>query len=212
VWVQPEQITQEKIRSTVGEQASQWEQAMGPNQFKACVEVDIQYPGKDRLFVDKHALGCLRCNAVTLLRACGNCGSTGRHFGVDSEGVVGLFCTRCRQGFISWKCNCGTVNPITYETILTKKLDKKAKSGGCFIATAVYDSAESSEVIILQEFRNEYLSKLWIGRVLVKLYYRVSPSIVRILEHGDIYKKIIRTVLVDPVVWGVRISKDYWKR
>lgn len=46
----------------------------------------------------------------------------------------------------------------------------------CFISSAVYGPT-SQETVILQEFRDEFLMRYALGRLLVDLYYALSPSI-----------------------------------
>ena len=50
---------------------------------------------------------------------------------------------------------------------------------GCYVATAVYGSYNCPEVWVLRRFRDYTLSETWCGRVFIKLYYSVSPTIVR---------------------------------
>lgn len=54
--------------------------------------------------------------------------------------------------------------------------DKKA---GCYIATAVYGSYDCPEVWTLRRFRDNVLAETRAGRLFIKLYYAVSPSVVR---------------------------------
>ena len=50
---------------------------------------------------------------------------------------------------------------------------------GCYIATCVYGSYDCPEVWTLRRFRDEGLRKSRCGRAFVKLYYRISPALVR---------------------------------
>ncbi|MCM1264075.1 MAG: J domain-containing protein [Butyrivibrio sp.] len=53
------------------------------------------------------------------------------------------------------------------------------QSGGCYIATAVYGSYDCPEVWTLRRYRDYVLLSNIFGRLFVKFYYRLSPSIVR---------------------------------
>lgn len=50
---------------------------------------------------------------------------------------------------------------------------------GCYVATAVYGSYDCPEVWILRRFRDTVLDETWIGRLFIKLYYAISPTLVK---------------------------------
>lgn len=62
-------------------------------------------------------------------------------------------------------------------------LIKEFRSGFCFIATAAYGDRMAEEVIALRRFRNECLLPHAWGRLLVKVYYAVSPWLAEHLKH-----------------------------
>lgn len=51
--------------------------------------------------------------------------------------------------------------------------------GGCYVATAVYGSYDCPEVWTLRRFRDDVLKSSWYGRLFIKCYYAISPTIVR---------------------------------
>ncbi|MCL2563811.1 MAG: ribosomal protein L7/L12 [Oscillospiraceae bacterium] len=53
------------------------------------------------------------------------------------------------------------------------------KSGGCYVATAVYGSYDCPEVWVLRRFRDDVLAVTWYGRLFIRLYYASSPAAVR---------------------------------
>lgn len=53
------------------------------------------------------------------------------------------------------------------------------KSEGCYVATAVYGSYDCPEVWTLRRFRDDILRPTTAGRAFIKLYYRVSPTLVK---------------------------------
>jgi hypothetical protein len=75
---------------------------------------------------------------------------------------------------------------------------------GCFIATACYGSLYAPEVTILRQFRDEHLLTNIAGRAFVKLYYFISPPIARYLERHEVAKRIVRGMLIAPLVYVVR--------
>lgn len=58
------------------------------------------------------------------------------------------------------------------------KLGEK-KSGGCYVATAVYGSYDCPEVWTLRRYRDFMLAETWYGRLFIFLYYSVSPTLVK---------------------------------
>ena len=80
----------------------------------------------------------------------------------------------------------------------------KDKSGGCFIATACYGSYDDSNVLILRNYRDNYLSNTFFGRFFIKTYYFLSPPIARFISQSDKLKSITRFIIIDPLVSIVR--------
>ena len=56
---------------------------------------------------------------------------------------------------------------------------QQEKSGGCYVATAVYGSYDCPEVWTLRRFRDYSLALTWYGRLFIALYYAISPTIVK---------------------------------
>lgn len=52
-------------------------------------------------------------------------------------------------------------------------------SGGCYIATAVYGSYDCPEVWTFRRYRDEHLASSAFGRMFIKTYYAVSPTVVK---------------------------------
>ena len=66
--------------------------------------------------------------------------------------------------------------------------DKKKKKRGCYIATCVYGSYDCPQVWVLRRYRDYKLSKSFLGRTFIKMYYRISPVIVKIFGNRQIFK------------------------
>jgi len=69
------------------------------------------------------------------------------------------------------------------------------KTGGCYIATAVYGSYEAPEVLILRKFRDEVLLQSFVGRIFVVTYYAVSPPIANWLKDAKQVNTFVRRIL-----------------
>jgi hypothetical protein len=77
---------------------------------------------------------------------------------------------------------CAGCTPMPYCTIL-----------------AAYGSEMSDKITTLREFRDEYLLTNAVGRVLVDVYYRVSPPIARFITQHPSLKPILRVGLLPAV-------------
>ena len=64
------------------------------------------------------------------------------------------------------------------------------KSGGCCVATAVYGSYDCPEVWTLRCYRDYTLAETWYGRAFIKLYYTVSPTLVKWFGHTSWFKRL----------------------
>lgn len=69
------------------------------------------------------------------------------------------------------------------------------KGTGCYIATAVYGSYDCPEVWTLRRFRDNFLSNTLYGRLFIKLYYAISPTIVRIFGKTKWFKNMWKSKL-----------------
>lgn len=76
-----------------------------------------------------------------------------------------------------------------------KATEKSLARHGCFIATAVFGDIDAPEVVALRVFRNEYLCRNRLGRVAVRLYYRISPGIAEQLKRSPRACAIIKAFL-----------------
>jgi hypothetical protein len=71
--------------------------------------------------------------------------------------------------------------------------------GGCFIATAAFDSPMASQVMILRQFRDKILLPNKIGRAAVVFYYKHSPPLADYIVAHDNLRKLVRWSLL-PIV------------
>lgn len=55
----------------------------------------------------------------------------------------------------------------------------KTKSGGCYVATAVYGSYNCPQVWTLRRYRDNTLAETWYGRAFIHTYYSISPTLVK---------------------------------
>ncbi len=70
-----------------------------------------------------------------------------------------------------------------------------SKKKGCYIATCVYGSYDCPEVWTLRRFRDQELSRTWYGRMFIRIYYGVSPVIVKYFGQTHLFKHTAKRYL-----------------
>lgn len=71
----------------------------------------------------------------------------------------------------------------------------RKENEGCYIATAVYGSYDSPQVLILRSFRDNYLAKRFWGRKFISTYYRYSPEVADKLRDMGFINDLVRCLL-----------------
>lgn len=66
---------------------------------------------------------------------------------------------------------------------------------GCYIATCVYGSYDCPQVWTLRRFRDSTLGSTWYGRAFIRIYYAISPTLVRWFGKTIWFKKIWKGTL-----------------
>lgn len=67
--------------------------------------------------------------------------------------------------------------------------------GGCYIATCVYGSYDAPEVRLLRKYRDEVLEPSVPGRAFIRIYYAVSPWVVRHFGENPLFRKFWKKYL-----------------
>ena len=65
-----------------------------------------------------------------------------------------------------------------------------SNGGGCYVATAVYGSYDCPEVWTLRRFRDHTLAKTRHGRAFIRLYYAVSPTLVKWFGKAEWFRNL----------------------
>lgn len=109
-------------------------------------------------------------------------------------------------------------NSLYYEKFNEKIKSKETKNsqkpsqGGCYVATCVYGSYDCPEVWTLRRFRDNILAKTFFGRAFIRIYYAVSPVIVKIFGNTKLFRAMWKKPLdkmVDRLIEKGVESKPY---
>lgn len=89
-------------------------------------------------------------------------------------------------------------------SIENEKLDQYLKDnnfdintikGGCYIASCVYGSYNTKEVWTLRRYRDYKLSKNLLGRLFIKIYYLISPLMLRMFSNQKWFISLNKKIL-----------------
>ena len=72
---------------------------------------------------------------------------------------------------------------------------RSKKNQGCYVATAVYGSYDCPQVWTLRRYRDYCLSNKWYRRVFIKIYYAISPIIVRYFGSNTLFQRFFKVRL-----------------
>ena len=75
-----------------------------------------------------------------------------------------------------------------HKTTVYKTTVQKRKKG-CYVATCVYGSYDCPEVRTLRRYRDYKLSETWYGRIFIKIYYTISPTIIEWFGDTKIFNR-----------------------
>jgi len=65
-----------------------------------------------------------------------------------------------------------------------------SSSGGCYVATCVYGSYDCPQVWTLRRYRDDTLGSTWYGRLFIRTYYAISPTLVKWFGKTNWFKKL----------------------
>jgi len=138
-----------------------------------------------------------------------NCGRCGRSLS-DSEDVGAVMDPEA--GDVVPVCAaCRGSSPAQDES--GQELDQADVDAGqgdgskCFVATVCYETADAPQVNLLRTFRDDCLMRSRIGSALVRLYCWVSPPIADALSRRPTARRLVKRLLVDPIVRVVRSTR-----
>ena len=85
---------------------------------------------------------------------------------------------------------------ITFAKKLAPKIQKEypdyqiPEKSGCYVATCVYGSYDCPQVWTLRRYRDDMLGSTWYGRLFIRTYYAISPTLVKWFGKTTWFKKL----------------------
>jgi len=121
-------------------------------------------------------------------------------------------CPNCKEKFNFPKYNYGTYScpdchaSVRYDSSGVRKASSgysgggySSSSSGCYIATAVYGDYDHENVRLFRKFRDQVLLESVPGRLFVKIYYAISPSLARKIGPESPISTVIRRYFLDRI-------------
>ena len=117
---------------------------------------------------------------------------------LKSEGIDKIDFTNKR--YMYFRPNSLSIDRESIDEFRAKKTawvnqNRQSTQGGCYIATAVYGSYDCPEVWVLRRFRDNWLSSRFWGRLFIRMYYKTSPTIVRLFGKDKWFNHFWRSLL-----------------
>ncbi|MFA7273426.1 MAG: CFI-box-CTERM domain-containing protein [Crocinitomicaceae bacterium] len=87
-----------------------------------------------------------------------------------------------------------------------KEMLGEENNSKCYVATMCYGDINAPQVILLRKHRDEVMLKKVSGKALVWIYYRISPSFVRIMKDKPKINGFIKSNILDRIVRNIENS------
>ena len=84
------------------------------------------------------------------------------------------------------------INP---DHVIPTEIPASLSSGACYIATSVYGSYNCPQVWTLRRFRDNTLAESWYGRTFIRIYYAISPTLLKWFGKSKWFTKLWKLIL-----------------
>ncbi|MCR5353429.1 MAG: hypothetical protein K6D98_03910, partial [Clostridiales bacterium] len=100
-----------------------------------------------------------------------------------------------KRAFITELDQIAAIHDDSYIKELKETIENQLSSGGCYVATCVYGSYDCPQVWTLRRYRDNTLAETWYGRAFIHIYYKVSPTIVKLFGKTKWFKALWKNKL-----------------
>ena len=76
------------------------------------------------------------------------------------------------------------------QQLAKEKQEEEKSASGCYVATCVYGSYDCPQVWTLRRYRDDTLGSTWYGRLFIRTYYAISPTLVKWFGNTNWFKKL----------------------
>ena len=154
--------------------------SIGSSAFENCKGLtSITIPNSVTIIADRTFAGCTGLTSITISN------DSVRGFGEDA--FTNCPCLTTVNASEEWKKAYWSRIPC-----LSSYRPPEPSKGGCYIATAVYGSYDCPQVWTLRRFRDDTLAETWYGRTFIRVYYSISPTLVKWFGHCAWFQKMWR--------------------
>ena len=80
----------------------------------------------------------------------------------------------------------------------------KAPESSCFVVTATMGGPQHPTVVLMRDFRDQYLLRTKTGAAFVRFYYRHGPKAADFIRHSMVRRKLSYFFIVAPAAWLAR--------
>lgn len=138
--------------------------------------------GSNDLYEENGYLVCKYCGTKHLMTAEDK---PEKESAIDLNSDIERLLQRCREDPARAKKCAERILELDPANVEAKRIlgisDNKSHStsSGCYVATAVYGSYNCPQVWTLRRYRDNTLAKTWYGRAFIRIYYAISPTLVK---------------------------------
>ena len=137
---------------------------------------------------------CYDIDIILDMRTAPRCGTDGLTYYTSESGAESIYEVAKKYKEYALKVNKNfKLNPKYISPKEGGEGIKRAK--GCYIATCVYGSYDCPQVWTLRRFRDYTLDETWYGRLFIKCYYAISPTLVKWFGNTKWFRKFWKSKL-----------------